>query len=234
MTNITVLNSQDHRTLRVQPGASPRYGDDKRFVAVIVGEFPFVAVHYPILLTKDAQTGGFLVGAMLGFDEDENLFLDEKGMESYRPLNLQRGPFFTAGSDLAIDVDHPRIGGGELLFTEAGEPAPYLRRMMSLFRDLVPGSDTTRAFIEIIIRLKLVEPIDITASFDDGGKRTLTDLYTINQEALRALPDAAAIDLFRKGYLQLIYLMIGSLKQIPVLAQKKNRRLLAATASLGA
>jgi hypothetical protein len=234
MTNITVLNSQDHRALRVQPGASARFGDDKRFVAVIAGEFPFLAAYYPILLTKDAQTGGFLVGAMLGFDDGENLFLDDRGMESYRPLNLQRGPFFTAGSDLAIDLDHPRIGGGELLFTEAGEPAPYLQRMMSLFRDLVPGSEATRDFIEAIIRLKLVEPIDITATFDDGGKRTLTDLYTINQEALRALPDTTVVELFRKGYLQLIYLMIGSLKQVPVLARKKNRRLLAATASLGA
>jgi hypothetical protein len=234
MTNITVLNSQDHRTLRVQPGASPRFGDDKRFVAVIVGEFPFAAAHYPILLTKDAQTGGFLVGAMLGFDDGENLFLNDKGMESYRPLNLQRGAFFTAGSDLAIDLDHPRIGGGELLFNETGEPAPYLQRVMSLFRDLVPGSEATRAFIETVIRLKLVEPIDISASFDDGGKRTLTDLYTINQEALRALPDDAALDLFRKGYLQLIHLMIGSLKQIPALAQRKNQRLLAASASLGA
>jgi hypothetical protein len=105
--------------------------------------------------------------------------------------------------------------------------------MMSLFRDLVPGSQATRLFIETLIRLKLVEPIDISASFDDGGKRMLTDLYTINQDALRALPDAAVVDLFRKGYLQLVYLMIASLKQVPVLAQKKNRRLLAASASLG-
>ncbi len=232
MTNITVLNSQDHRTLRVQPGASAQLGDGKRFVAVIAGEFPFLAAHYPILLTKDAQTGGFLVGAMLGFDEGENLFLDDKGMEAYRPLNLQRGPFFTAGSDLAVDMDHPRIGSGELLFTDAGEPSPYLQRIMALFRDLVPGTEATRAFLETIIRLKLVEPVDISAVFDDGAKRTLTELYTINQDALRALPDAAVLELFRKGYMQLIYLMVGSLKQIAVLEQRKNRRLLAATASM--
>jgi hypothetical protein len=232
MANITVLNNLEHRSLRVQPGASARFGDDRRFVAVIVGEFPFLAAHYPILLTKDAQTGGFLVGAMLGFDEGENLFLDDAGMESYRPLNMQRGPFFTAGSELAIDLDHPRLGGGELLFTETGAPAPYLQRVTALFRDLVPGIQHTRDFIETIVRLKLVEPIDITAAFDDGNKRNLTDLYTINQDALRALPDAAVIELFRKGYLQLAHLMIGSLKQVAILAQKKNRLLLAASAGL--
>ncbi len=31
------------------------------------------------------------------------------------------------------------------------------------------------------------------------------------------------VDLFRRGYLQLMYLMLASLKQVPALAQKKNR-----------
>jgi hypothetical protein len=42
------------------------------------------------------------------------------------------------------------------------------------------------------------------------------------------LPDASVVELFRRGYLQLIYLLIASLKQIPVLAKKKNDRFLAA------
>ncbi len=49
----------------------------------------------------------------------------------------------------------------------------------------------------------------------------------MNQDVLRKLPDASVLDLFRRGYLQLIYLLIASLKQIPVLAQKKNDRFLA-------
>ena len=57
-----------------------------------------LVVHYPILFSKDAQTGQFYCGAMLGFDEGENLFLEEwREREFYRPLNLQRGPFFAAG-----------------------------------------------------------------------------------------------------------------------------------------
>ena len=74
--------------------------------------------------------------------------------------------------------------------------------------------------------LKLIEPISISLSFDDGSKRELAGLYTINREALRALPDANVVELFRRGYLQLIYLMIASVKQIPVLAKKKNDRIL--------
>ncbi len=229
MANITLLNRQTHRDLRVHAGASARYGDNQRFVPVIVGEFPHLVAHYPILLTKDSDTGGFFAGAMLGFDEGENLFLDARGMETYRPLNLQRGPFFTAGGDLAIDLDSPRIGaGGRNLFDDAGEPTQYLQSIMALFRDLNRGLEQTKLFVERLAALKLIEPVDINVAFDDGDRRTLTGLYTVNQDALRQVPDATALELFRNGYLQLIYLMAASLKQVPVLAQRKNNALLKA------
>jgi hypothetical protein len=229
MTNIALLNREAHRDLCVHAGAAARYGDNQRFVPVIVGEFPHLVAHYPILLTKDSNTGGFFAGAMLGFDEGENLFLDARGMETYRPLNLQRGPFFTAGGDLAIDLDSPRIGeGGRNLFDGQGEPTPYLQSIMALFRDLNRGLEQTKIFVEKLAALKLIEPVDISVSFDDGDRRTLTGLYTVNQEALRQLPDAVVLDLFRSGYLQLMYLMTASLKQVPALAQRKNTALLKA------
>ena len=233
MANVVPLNNHAHRALCVQAGAAARYGDNQRFVPVILGEFAHLAVHYPILLTKDQDTGQFFIGAMLGFDEGENLFLDARGMETYRPLNLQRGPFFTAGNDLAIDLDSPRIDeAGKPLFTESGEPTQYLQSIMALFRDLKPGLEVTKTFVQTLSSLKLIEPIDVDLAFDDGSQRTLTGLYTINQAALRALPDAGVIDLFRRDYLQLIYLMIASLKQVPVLARRKNSALLKATAAL--
>jgi hypothetical protein len=230
--NIVALNNELHRDLRVRGEASAGLGDDRRFVPLIAGEFSVAAAHYPILLTKDSNTGAFLAGAMLGFDEGENLFLDDKGMKSYRPLNLQRGAFFISGDDMAVDLDSPRVdAGGEALFSD-GKPTPYLESMMQLFRDLVPGMEVTRVYVETLVRMRLIEPIDITVSFDDGSKRILEELYTINQDALRQLADGEVLDLFRRNYLYLIYLMIGSLKQIPALGRRKNDKLLAATSGL--
>jgi len=222
MSNVVLLNSVTHRNLRVDATPSAHYGDDRRFVGVIVSEFPLLAVHCPLFFSKDANTGAFYCGAMLGFDESENLFLDD-GRDCYRPLNLQRGPFFTAGDELAIDLDHPRVGRGEALFGENGEPSAYLKSIIQLFRDLVPGLERTKVFIDTLLKLKLIEPVDLDVAFDDGSRRDVTGLYTINQEALREIPDAVVLDLFRRGYLSLIYLMIASLKQVPVLARRKNR-----------
>ena len=167
---------------------------------------------------------------MLGIDEGENLFLNEgKGQEGYRPLNLQRAPFFASGGDLAIDLDHSRVATdkGEPLFDKRGEATPYLESIKAAFQELKPGIEMTRRFIETLLKLDLLEPIDVVLGFDDGSKRNLADLYTVNQEVLRKLSDASVVELFRRGYLQLIYLLIASLKQIPVLAKKKNDRFLA-------
>jgi hypothetical protein len=87
--------------------------------------------------------------------------------------------------------------------------------------------EMTKLFIATLLQHKLIEPIDISASFDGGTKRNLADLYTINQTVLRDLPDAVVLDLFRRGYLRLIYLMIASLKQIGTLATRKNALALA-------
>jgi SapC len=231
MTNIVVLNNVTHRDVRVQAEASAKFGDNQRFVPVVIAEFPLLVTHYPVLFSKDTETGAFFCGAMLGIDEGENLFLkDGKGHEGYRPLNLQRAPFFVSGDDLAIDLDHARISAhaGQALFNDKGEPTPYLESIKAAFQQLKPGSEMTKRFTESLLNLNLLEPVDIILGFDDGTKRNLVDLYTVNQEVLRQLPDASVLELFRRGYLQLIYLLIASLKQIPVLANKKNDRFLAA------
>jgi hypothetical protein len=228
VTHVVVLNNETHRALRVQADPAAGYGDNQRFVPVVVNEFTLAAVHYPILLSKDADTGQFYCGAMHGFDEGENLFLDE-GRSVYRPLNLQRGPFFTAGNELAIDLDNPRVGAGsegQLLFDENGAPTRYLESIIELMRELRPGLERTKVFVETLTKLKLIAPVAIEVSFDDGTSRDVTGLYTIDHEVLRALPDATVLDLFRRGYLQLIYAMIASLKHVSFLAQRKNRRLL--------
>src|ERR1700739_4977281 len=110
MTQIVPLNNEAHRSITVDGRASAAYGDNQRFVPVVVNEFPLLVIHYPILFSKNAETGQFYCGAMLGFDEGENLFLKEwTRLELYRPLILQRGPFYANGAELAIDLDDPRV-----------------------------------------------------------------------------------------------------------------------------
>lgn len=235
MTQIVPLNKEAHRTLKVDGRASATYGDNQHFAQAIVNEFPQLVVHYPILLAKNGNTGQFYCGAMLGFDEGENLFLEEWHQRgTYRPLALQRMPFYARGPEIAIDLDHPRVGAedGQLLFEPSGRPSRYLQSIIWAFQDLKPGIETTKVFIARLLELKLIEPIDIEVELDDATTHQCAGLYTINQDVLAKLPDPVVVELFRRGYLALVHLMIASLKQLPVMARRKNSRLLEATAHI--
>ena len=235
MTRIVPLSKETHKSLKVDARAAAAYGDNQRFTHVIAKEFPLLVVHYPILFSKDENTGEFYCGVMLGFDEGENLFLEEwRDLEFYRPLGLQRVPFYAHGPDVAIDLDHPRVGAadGTALFTEFGEPSRYLQRIIWAFQDLSSGITVTRSFITALLQLQLIEPVSLEAEFDDGTTRECAGLFTVNQDALSALPDETIVQLFRLGYLRLMHLMIASLKQFPILARKKNGRMLKATEGL--
>ena len=236
MTQIVPLNKEKHRNLKVDGRPSAAHGDNQHFVQVIVDEFSHLLVHYPLLFGKQRQTGQFFCGAMLGFIEGENQFLEQwqREPEFYRPLILQRGPFYAHGAELAIDLDDPRVDaeGGKALFTEQGQPSRYLQHIIWAFQDLHPGIERTRIFIARLLELNLIEPIDIEVEFEDGTLRHCEGLYTINQEVLTRLPDALAIELFRRGYLALIHMMIASLKQVRVMARTKNARLLEKTQGL--
>lgn len=235
MTQIATLSNESHRSLRVDARPSAAYGDSQCFAQVVVGEFAHVVVHYAILFAKEAATGRFYCGVLLGYDKGENLFLDDwRAGSRYRPLLLQRAPFLTYGRYVAIDLDHPRVGveAGEPLFTDDGRPTPYLERVRHALSQLHAGMRATQEFIARLLALRLIEPIDLQVELDDGSRREGTGLYTIDVDALAALEDAKVVELHRRGYLRLIDFMIASLKQLPVLASRKNARLLRGTEAL--
>jgi hypothetical protein len=233
VTQIATLNTEAHRSLRVDGRPSAAW-DNQRFAQVVVGEFAHLLVHYPILFSKDGATGRLYCGALLGYDEGENLFLEEwRAGRRYRPLILQRAPFLPCGKFLAIDLDHPRVGvEGESLFTNDGRPTPYLESVRQAIKYLHSGMQATEVFIKRLLELRLIEPIDLEVELDDGSRRDGVGLYTIDVGALAALADATVVELHRRGYLRLIDFMIASLKQLPLLTSRKNARLLRGTETL--
>lgn len=219
-----ILNSEQHRALRLRPNAFPW----PHFVPIVASEFAVAATCSPILLAKDPENGRFYAAAMFGFRPGENLSTEIPGVRpAFLPLNLERQAFFATGENIAVDRDHPRISEteGEPLFDQCGEPSESMRRIQLALGLLVTGNEVTKAFIKTLVDLRLVEPIDISLKFDDGEDLRLDGLYTVSLDSIAELDDAAALSLFRNGYLQLAYCIAGSLRQIPVLAKRRNDRL---------
>jgi hypothetical protein len=220
MAQLEPLNAELHRHLR----AGAPVPDGRIFVPIIATEFAAAAAACPILLSKSPETGQFYVGAMFGFrPEEPPLTLDDV----FVPLDIERQAFFVSGEDIAVDLEHPRIAAADSqpLFDEEGQPSERLRRIQHALARLTLGLKDTEAFIRALLDLKLIEPIDISLSFDDGETLRLQGLYTIARDSLRDLGDADALRLFRAGHLQLAYTMLDSLEQIPLMARRCNQRL---------
>ena len=224
---LEVLNTGTHRSLRMHASGG---GEHPHFVAIAMNEFPAAATVCPIFFAKDSVTGEFYAAAMFGFRPGELLVEGaEKDDAPFRPLDLQRQGFFIADQHIAIDPTHPRFGAGAAiaLFDEDGEPSEALRQVQRAIGHLKTGMDATRDFLRELLRLKLVEPIDVSLRFDDGEKLQLDGLYTVSRDALGDLEDAQALALFRSGYLQAAYCVVFSLNQVGVLARRRNERLAA-------
>ncbi|WP_244264934.1 SapC family protein [Caulobacter segnis] len=221
------LNANDHAGLRLGdlPGRRPH------FVQIVASEFAAAAAVCPIFLTKNADTGQFYAGAMFGFEPGENLLdATEGGARLFQPLDLERQGFFIGPEgEVLVDPAHPRFssGRGAALFEGDGQPTQAARRVQQALGRLQAGVAETDAFIQSLLASKLVEPIDIDLSFDDGRSLSLGGLYTVSLDSLGELEDAAALALFRAGQLQLAYAMAGSLKQLSRLAALRNDRLAA-------
>ena len=215
------LNARDHLGLR--RADLPDKG--AHFVQIVASEFTAAAAVCPIFLTKSPDTGQFYAGAMFGFEPGEIL---PRGPAAFVPLDLERQGFYLmSDGSIAIDPGHGRFvaRGGARLFEADGQPSPALRRLQHVLAQLSVGVAQTGAFIQALVAQGLVEPIDLSLSFDDGRSLSLAGLYTVSLDALGEREDDVVLDLFRRGYLQLIYAMAGSLKQVSVLANLRNERL---------
>jgi len=221
MARLELLNSRDHGKLRVQA----RGPDEPSFVPLVPAEFTAAAACCPILFSKDPETGHFHTGALLGFRPGESFLGDVKARTGFEPLSLQREGFFISGEHLAIDRDHPRFSedAGDPLFDDDLHPSPWLRHIQRVISALQTGQEASAAFIRHLLDLRLIEPVDIEAAFDNGESLRLEGLYTVSLDALQTMDDAAILALFRSGHMQLIHSMAGSLAQIGILARHRGR-----------
>lgn len=223
MTTHQLLTPQDHGQLRVLP----RVGAEPHFVQIVPGEFVAAAIACPILFSKDPATGAFYAGAVLGLKPGEGALKSTEDRGGFEPLSLQRDGFFISGERIAIDRANPRFSEteGEQLFDDDQQPSTSLRRIQRVLGQLHQGIEQTAVLVRDLMNLKLLEPIDVSLSFDDGERLRLEGLYTVSRDALRELEDVHVLRLFRSGHLQLAYTISGSLNQLAVLAHLRNRKL---------
>lgn len=237
MANHIQLNNIEHKDLKIITRRSAQFGDNLWYTPIVPQEFRAVQSCYPIFFQKDPNTAKFFALSMFGFQQGENLFLDSSGWNaSYIPLSVLRQPFLIGkqifiedGQEksrrvIHLDMDSNRVSSteGEALFKEFGGNTPFLDQMSGVLEALHKGLLEADQFINMLLAYDLLEPFTLSVTLNDGSAHQLIGFYTINEEKLKILEDDAILKLHRGGYLEAIYMVLGSHARISYLIEQKN------------
>lgn len=239
MASHVMLNNIAHHDLRVIIRHGAEFGDNTGTVLTFPTEYGDVQREYPIFFRKDAQTGEFQSIALLGFQQDENLFLEDGAWQAaYIPGVVARGPFLIGfqnqdvGGELRrepvihVDLDNPRISRteGERVFLPQGGNSRYLDRIGAILQGIHQGLAVSKAMFDAFTALELIEPVNVEIKFNAEEQFNLHGLYTISEEKLRKLDGESLFKLNSAGFLQGAFLVIASLNNVKKLIDMKHRR----------
>ena len=239
MADFALLNNVDHQDVRIITERSARYGDDVMQAVTFPFEFRNVQAFYPILFQQDAN-GGFFPVALFGFEEKENLFLDEDGWHAaYIPAMVRREPFLIGFQDskdpsnpgrtrvLSLDMAHPRVGNdaGEALFQPLGGRTPFLEGAADLLETIYAGIEHNKAFTRALAEHGLIEAVTLEVELNDGSRHQLIGYHSINEENVQALSGGTLAEFNREGFLAPMFMALASMANIQRLVALKNESL---------
>lgn len=235
MPNHRILNSTDHRDLRIMTEATSERGDGVMACLTVPSEFRSVQSCFPIVFRRDIESQAFTALALFGFTNGENLFLsDGRWDATYKPLAQAIQPFLIGRSkegepqgQVHIDIEHPRVsssGEGLRVFDEDGEATPYLEQIAEKLGALDAGYRAGGEFFAALARYELLEPFRVDIPLLDGSKNSLIGFHTIDESRLQALGQQELGELHAAGHLMPIFMAVASLSHLNDLVARKNQK----------
>lgn len=239
MSKHVLLNSLEHKDLKVITKRSKELGDNMWYSVTFPAEFRSIQASYPIFFHKDGATGQFFSVALFGFQHNENLFLNDEGWQaSYIPLSVRRQPFLigqqTVREDgieqqqrvIHVDMVSPRVSDteGEALFHPFGGNTDFLDAAAEMLETIHYGLQDSQRFIDTLIEHQLLESFTLDITLDNGEQKQMIGFYTINEETLAGLSSEVLTQLHKTGHLQAIYMAMASQSKIRDLLTLKNAK----------
>lgn len=228
------LSKTEHKNVHINIDYLKQPEAATHVVPVLISELLSVTANYPTFLIKDSETGEFLLAALLGFAENENLFISRDGSwrSTHVPLTIARKPFHLSQDclDVYIDMGNPWVNFecGQRLFSDNGEYMPFMDKMLAMLEKITSGVNETKSFVKTLLDHGLVKPVSLDLTFEDTKSRNLQGLYNIDHEKLTSLSHEDLAELHRFGILEGAFMMSHSLekmKSLVFLKDKLNRNL---------
>jgi len=241
-----LLNNVDHHDLRLIMRHGALFGDNVNQALIMPSEYQEIQRYYPIFFRR-TEEGGFKSVALLGFDRDENLFLDgDRWNAAYVPAMHRVAPFLIGqpeaapGEDLPADAEamilvdpgHARISRteGEALFLPHGGNSPALTHVTQILQQVYAGAQASDPMFAAFYEAGLLAPVEIEVKVNDQQSYVLKDMFTISRDALHGLSADHLKALNAAGFLALAFQVVSSLGNLGHMITLKNSRAAAAAA----
>jgi hypothetical protein len=227
-----LLDRDRHRARRVRPGQGFGFARRTNSLYLAGAEFNEACKEYAIVFTRSAA-GKAAPVVVLGLRTDENLFVDAQDAwdARYIPAFVRRYPFVLAelpGRSLGVCIDEAYEGlgetEGEALFDAQGQDTPFLRSALEFLAQYQREHLRTEAFCQRLEQHGLLTEMNARASLPDGRSFAVGGLLVVDEKKLLALPDAAALAMFRAGELHLVSMHLASLSNMQGLLDRLAQR----------
>ena len=212
------LDRVKHRALKLDVSAkdlTTAKGLNAFFVAG--GEFGDACKEYPVVFVHAGQdeTGKTQVApiAVFGLRNGENLCIEgDEWRVRYVPAALRLYPFAMARVEqdqLMVCIDESWKGfnwvEGQALFDAAGEPTEFTRQVQQQLESFEQDIERTRVACGLLLDKGLLREMRFDATLPDGQQLGVDGFLTVDEEKLRAQPDAELLDMARNGLLALVH-----------------------------
>jgi len=233
MAKIETLNNELHRNKRITTSTDVSTLENQNILPLVLAEFPQASIVFPICFIQKPESEGYQAVALLGIEQDENLFVeDSKWDATYMPARFTHAPFgliknpedetqfalaFDSESHLVSETD------GQRLFNDDGTESEYLVKQKEAMSKYMEQEHLTTMFIKELDDAGLLVTRSLGITVGDR-KIGIDGITMVDEEKLNGLSDEDFLKIRNKGLLPSIYSHMLSMRQVTNMLQRKTRR----------
>lgn len=213
------LDRNIHQEIRINHDRNFLFASTCQSAILAATEINQAIKEFPVVFIKENDS--YLPVAILGLQQNQNLFVDEAGQWTarYIPAFIRRYPFVPAIAQkedelMTICIDEAAAcvnkSAGEQLFVD-GKNSALLDKTIQFLQDYKTQTDTSIPLVKQLADAGLLSEKTANFQMHDGQTFNLTGFFTVDTGKLSKLSPETTYSLFQSGALHIAYLHLSSL-----------------------
>jgi hypothetical protein len=226
--------TRQHRVVLPTGRKLPTVFRDLNALPLSFNEFTVACRDYPIAFIAAGTGGNFIAMAVLGLENQQNLFVAPDGgwdAAAYVPAYVRRYPFCMTRVTVDGREQPERVAcvekralsdRGEALYDAKGESLPAWEERRKLLFEYEADLQRCEEMCRELAQLGLLETFTMQAVPNQGAPLAMSGLYRVAEEKLAALAPERLKELTQKGILARVYAHLISLANFGRLLDRRG------------